>query len=247
MFSHLSLECVLLLLLLLLTRSLEVAYTVELGQNAQLPCTYQPDSSGALVPVCWGKGACPMFNCPNVLLRTDERDVTYTTSGRYQLQRDFHKGDVSLTITHVTLGDSGTYCCRVQFPGLMNDGKFNVELVITPSKVTPAPTAQREGTAALPRMLTTRGRGSGNSRGTGGSLWLVSEFRGCRMWKRWIEQCKSRGMRSRCIPKMVFRMRKVETHLCWQPGLGFWVSHKLAMSPGPRSFTSLISASSSKK
>ncbi|XP_005376279.1 PREDICTED: hepatitis A virus cellular receptor 2 isoform X2 [Chinchilla lanigera] len=160
MFSRLSFECVLLLLLLLLTRSSEEAHVVELGQDAQLPCTYRLPTPGHLVPVCWGKGACPVLDCWNVVLRTDERDVTFRISSRYMLQRDFSKGDVSLTIVNVTLDDSGTYCCRVQYPGPMNDGKFNKELVIIPLKVTPAPTAQRDWTAALPRMLTTEGNGS---------------------------------------------------------------------------------------
>ncbi|KAM6150447.1 hepatitis A virus cellular receptor 2-like [Erethizon dorsatum] len=160
MFSHLSFERVLLLLLLLLTRSLEEVNIVELGQNAQLPCTYSLPTSGGLVPVCWGKGACPVFNCKNVVLRTDERNVIYRISRRYRLQGNFSKGDVSLTIMNVTLDDSGTYCCRVQFPGPMNDDKFNMELVIRPFKVIPAPTAQGDRTATLPRMPTTEGHGS---------------------------------------------------------------------------------------
>ncbi|XP_033617490.1 hepatitis A virus cellular receptor 2 isoform X1 [Fukomys damarensis] len=160
MFSHLSFECVLLLLLLLLTGSLEAEYIVELGQNAQLPCTFHLASSGNLVPVCWGKGSCPTFDCPNVLLRTKGRRVTYRTSERYQVQSNFYEGDVSLTIKNVILGDGGTYCCRVQHPGPMNDGKFNLQLVIRPSKATPAPTARRDWTSTLPRMLTTNGHGS---------------------------------------------------------------------------------------
>ncbi|XP_023568942.1 hepatitis A virus cellular receptor 2 [Octodon degus] len=159
MFSPPSFECVLLLLLLLLTRSLEEVTTVELGQNAQLLCTYRLPASGHPVPVCWGRGACPLSDCHSVLLRTNGGSVTFRTSRRYMLQRSLYNGDVSLTITNVTLGDSGTYCCRIQFPGIMNDHKFNKHLVITPSKVTPAPTAQRDGTATLARTLTTKGHG----------------------------------------------------------------------------------------
>ncbi|XP_054344441.1 hepatitis A virus cellular receptor 2 isoform X1 [Pongo pygmaeus] len=159
MFSHLPFDCVLLLLLLLLTRSSEVKYIAEVGQNAYLPCFYTPAAPGNLVPVCWGKGACPVFECGNVVLRTDERDVNHRTSSRYWLNGDFRKGDVSLTIKNVTLADSGIYCCRIQIPGIMNDEKFNLKLVIKPAKVTPAPTLQRDFTAAFPRMLTTGGHG----------------------------------------------------------------------------------------
>uniref|UniRef100_A0A2I3T402 Hepatitis A virus cellular receptor 2 n=1 Tax=Pan troglodytes TaxID=9598 RepID=A0A2I3T402_PANTR len=133
MFSHLPFDCVLLLLLLLLTRSSEVEYRAEVGQNAYLPCLYTPAAPGNLVPVCWGKGACPVFKCGNVVLSTDERDVNYRTS-RYWLNGDFRKGDVSLTIENVTLADSGIYCCRIQIPGLMNDEKFNLKLVIKPAE-----------------------------------------------------------------------------------------------------------------
>ncbi|XP_077636880.1 hepatitis A virus cellular receptor 2 [Crocuta crocuta] len=159
MVSQLSFDCVL-LLLPLLTGSLEGAYVVEAGQNAVLPCTYSATTPEDLVPVCWGKGFCPMFECYDTLLSTDGRNLKYQTSNRYQLKRNFHKGDVSLTIENVTLADSGTYCCRIQFPGPMNDKKSNLELVIKPAKVTPARPTRRDFTTAFPRMLTTKGYGS---------------------------------------------------------------------------------------
>ncbi|KAF0873448.1 HAVR2 protein, partial [Crocuta crocuta] len=148
--------------------SLEGAYVVEAGQNAVLPCTYSATTPEDLVPVCWGKGFCPMFECYDTLLSTDGRNLKYQTSNRYQLKRNFHKGDVSLTIENVTLADSGTYCCRIQFPGPMNDKKSNLELVIKPAKVTPARPTRRDFTTAFPRMLTTKGYGSGNY--TGGQI-----------------------------------------------------------------------------
>ncbi|KAM5298292.1 hepatitis A virus cellular receptor 2 homolog [Ctenodactylus gundi] len=165
MFPHLPFDCVLRLLLLLLllpglTRSLERSYIVEVGQDASLPCSYAPSTPGTLVPVCWGRQSCPLFGCGDLLLSIDERKMVVQKSRRYQLQGNFHTGDVSLTIVNVTLADSGTYCCRVQFPGLMNDGKFNLKLVIIQAKVVTPPTTQRDFTTAFPRIPTTEGRGS---------------------------------------------------------------------------------------
>lgn len=66
-----------------------------------------------------------------MVLRTDKMNVTYRKSSRYQLKGNFYKGDMSLTIENVTLADSGTYCCRIQFPGLMNDEKLELKLSIS--------------------------------------------------------------------------------------------------------------------
>ncbi|XP_019509537.1 PREDICTED: hepatitis A virus cellular receptor 2 isoform X2 [Hipposideros armiger] len=129
MFSHLSFDCVL-LWLLLLTRSLKGSYVVEVGQNAYLPCNYSPANSQNLVPVCWGKGSCPLFECQSLVLSTDGRNLKYQQSSRYQLKGAIQRGDVSLTIENVTLSDSGTYCCRIQFPGPMNDKKLDLKLDI---------------------------------------------------------------------------------------------------------------------
>ncbi|XP_074169941.1 hepatitis A virus cellular receptor 2 isoform X2 [Rhinolophus sinicus] len=159
MLSHLSFDCVL-LWLLLLTRSLEGSYVVEVGQNAYLPCTYTPTSSENLVPVCWGRGSCPLSKCLSLVLRTNGRDVDYQKAGRYQLKGNIHRGDVSLTIQNVTSADSGTYCCRIEFPGLLNDKKLDLTLDVKEARVTPAWTPWSNFTPAVPRLLTTEGHGS---------------------------------------------------------------------------------------
>ncbi|XP_027461730.1 hepatitis A virus cellular receptor 2 [Zalophus californianus] len=159
MVSPLCFDCVL-VWLLVLTGSLEGVYVAEVGQNADIPCTYSPTTSDDLVPVCWGRGPCPLFECHSMVLSTDGKNLKYQTSNRYQLKRNIHKGDVSLTIENVTKTDSGTYCCRIQFPGPMNDKKLNVELFIKPAKVTSARTPWKDFTAAFPRMLTTKGHGA---------------------------------------------------------------------------------------
>lgn len=110
--------------------SLEGSYIAEVGQNAYLPCTYSPTNPENLVPVCWGKGYCPLSECHSKVLSTNGGDLNYQLSSRYQLKGNIRKGDVSLTIENVTLADSGTYCCRIQFPGLWNDKKLNLKLDI---------------------------------------------------------------------------------------------------------------------
>lgn len=116
--------------------SLEGVYIVEVGQNADLPCSYSPATPENLVPVCWGKGHCPVFECYRMLISTNGRSLKKQLSSRYQLKGNFHEGDVSLTIKNVTFADSGIYCCRIQFPGLMNDKKSHLELVIKPGEWT---------------------------------------------------------------------------------------------------------------
>ncbi|XP_069849999.1 hepatitis A virus cellular receptor 2 isoform X2 [Dipodomys merriami] len=148
MLAHLSSDCGL-LLLLLLTRSVEGTYTAQVGQDAHLPCSYTPATPGNLVPVCWGRGSCPAFSCYSGVLNTDEKTVSYRKSSRYQLKGAFHRGDVSLTIVNVTLADSGIYCCRVQIPGPMNDEKFNLELVIQPAETQTLPTLHDENTTQI--------------------------------------------------------------------------------------------------
>ncbi|KAM7333296.1 hypothetical protein ACRRTK_006616 [Alexandromys fortis] len=179
MVSHLTFNGVLLLFLLLLARSLEDAFIVEVGKNAYLPCNYSITAYGTPVPVCWGKGPCPFSHCgANNVLSTDERNVTCQKSRRYQLKGNFLKGDVSLTIENVTLADGGTYCCRVKFPGLGNDKKVNLELDIRPAKFAPAVPARGYPTPTSPRTLTTKGDGSGRDTllDSHCSSWIVNYF-----------------------------------------------------------------------
>lgn len=75
-----------------------------------------------------------MFECHGLVVSTDGKNLKYQISSRYRLTGHLYKGDVSLTIENVTLADGGTYCCRIQFPGLMNDKKTNLELVIKPGE-----------------------------------------------------------------------------------------------------------------
>uniref|UniRef100_A0A671FIE8 Hepatitis A virus cellular receptor 2 n=1 Tax=Rhinolophus ferrumequinum TaxID=59479 RepID=A0A671FIE8_RHIFE len=155
-------HCLVLLSLSLYSGSLEGSFVVEVGQNAYLPCSYSPTSSENLVPVCWGRGSCPLSKCPSLVLSTNGRDVEYQKASRYQLNGNIHRGDVSLTIQNVTSADSGTYCCRIEFPGLLNDKKLDLMLDIKEARVTPAWTPWRDFTPAVPRLLTTEGHGSGN-------------------------------------------------------------------------------------
>lgn len=121
-------HCLVLLSLSLYSGSLEGSYVVEVGQNAYLPCSYTPTSPENPVPVCWGRGSCPLSKCLSLVLSTNGRDVEYQKASRYQLKGNIHRGDVSLTIQNVTSADSGTYCCRIEFPGILNDQKLDLKL-----------------------------------------------------------------------------------------------------------------------
>ncbi|XP_040604427.1 hepatitis A virus cellular receptor 2 isoform X2 [Mesocricetus auratus] len=186
MFSHLTFNCVLLLLLLLLARSLEDTFIVEVGKNAYLPCNYPIPSSGIPVPVCWGRGPCPWSRCGSGVLSTDERNVTYQKSRRYQLRGSFLKGDVSLTIENVTVDDRGTYCCRVEFPGLGNDKKLDLKLDIIQAKFSPPASAHGDPATTSPRTLTTEGDGTETQ--TLGTLYDKN-----RTISTWVDDMKDSG------------------------------------------------------
>ncbi|XP_073423855.1 hepatitis A virus cellular receptor 2 homolog isoform X2 [Dendrobates tinctorius] len=115
--------CVLVILGILATGPVAPAalvVTVSLNGTTVLPCTY----TGETTTMCWGRGRCPNSWCNNEIIRTDGRRVTGRKSDRYQLLGNISQGDVSLTITGATKEDEGTYCCRVEIPGLFNDKKI---------------------------------------------------------------------------------------------------------------------------
>uniref|UniRef100_A0A8C6N5Y2 Hepatitis A virus cellular receptor 2 n=1 Tax=Mus spicilegus TaxID=10103 RepID=A0A8C6N5Y2_MUSSI len=123
---------------------------------------------------------CVLLLLQLLLARSLEDGYKVEKSSRYQLKGDLNKGDVTLIIKNVTLADHGTYCCRIQFPGLMNDKKLELKLEITKAaKVTPAQTAHGDSTTASPRTQTTERNGSEtqtlvtlhNNNGTKMSTW----------------------------------------------------------------------------
>ncbi|XP_069824265.1 polymeric immunoglobulin receptor-like [Dendropsophus ebraccatus] len=93
-----------------------------------LPCKYSVEEGPR--EVCWGKGSCPIYGCKNELLTTDGTSVTWAESSRYKLLENITTGDVSLTISGLTKDQEGTYCCRVQIPGVFNDVKHEIKLEI---------------------------------------------------------------------------------------------------------------------
>lgn len=100
------------------------------GQNVTLVCTY--DATTKQLHACWGRGWIPALGCNQQLISTDGHKINKGTrvSNRYQLLGRLDKGDVSLTILNITKADSGQYGCRVEKPGLFNDEKHHISLVV---------------------------------------------------------------------------------------------------------------------
>ncbi|XP_066445514.1 polymeric immunoglobulin receptor-like [Eleutherodactylus coqui] len=96
------------------------------GDSITLPCTY--NVSEGTSPVCWGKDTCPISRCTNSIVWTDGEAVSWTMSEKYKLIGNIKTGDVSLTIKRLTKEDEGTYCCRVEIPGLFNDKTKEISL-----------------------------------------------------------------------------------------------------------------------
>ncbi|XP_044515786.1 hepatitis A virus cellular receptor 2 [Gracilinanus agilis] len=114
----------------------EGIFTAKVGQTILLPCSYDVKPRNKPVPICWGRGICPLRQCGEVVLRTDGWKVTYKKEERYQLKGDRHQGNVSLTIENVGEADRGPYCCRIEFTGLFNDQKTSLDLVVKPVETT---------------------------------------------------------------------------------------------------------------
>ncbi|XP_027741398.1 T-cell immunoglobulin and mucin domain-containing protein 4-like isoform X2 [Empidonax traillii] len=100
------------------------------GQSVRLPCDYRVTPRTGVSDVCWGRGSCPNSKCKKTILETHGSRVRFRKSWRYDLQGSISTGDVSLTIGMVEAGDAGLYCCRVEIPGLFNDIKKNIQLVV---------------------------------------------------------------------------------------------------------------------
>ncbi|CAN0449981.1 unnamed protein product [Rangifer tarandus platyrhynchus] len=121
------------------------------GQSVRLPCHY----NGEVTSMCWGRGACPWLNCGTNIIWTDGYRVTYRRDGRYQLNGNIGRRDVSLTINNAALSDSGLYCCRVEKRGWFNDIKTTLELRVNPATTNPTTTTPRTTTTTRKTTITT--------------------------------------------------------------------------------------------
>lgn len=83
------------------------------------------------------RGDIPNLGCGNEIIASDGDKAVRQTSQRYQLDGELQEGDASLTIHNTTLKDSGRYGCRVHVPGLFNDEKIAIDLVIMNGRYPP--------------------------------------------------------------------------------------------------------------
>ncbi|XP_002194795.4 hepatitis A virus cellular receptor 1 homolog isoform X1 [Taeniopygia guttata] len=127
-------------LLVLLTGSTvsELIVIGEVGQNITVPCHYTVWNTNSITSMCWGRDRCPSSKCSQPIIWTDGWRVTEQHSSRYQLKGDLQKGDVSLTIVDAREADSGTYCCRVEIPGLFNDQLINHKVMVKKARISTA-------------------------------------------------------------------------------------------------------------
>ncbi|NWV72674.1 HAVR1 protein, partial [Dasyornis broadbenti] len=136
----LSSVCVNWILLVLFTgrTGSELVVIGEVGQDITVPCYYSVQSRRDITSMCWGRDRCPSSKCSQPIIWTDGWRVTEQHSSRYQLKGDLQNGDVTLTIVNAREADSGTYCCRVELPGLFNDLLSNHKVVIKKAMISTA-------------------------------------------------------------------------------------------------------------
>ncbi|XP_045359727.1 hepatitis A virus cellular receptor 1 isoform X4 [Leopardus geoffroyi] len=116
------------------------------GLSATLSCTYS--TAKGVTTMCWGRGACPVSQCSDVIIWTNGSHVTFQKHPRYKLKGNLLEGNVSLTIENVAQTDSGLYCCRVEHSGWFNDMKLTLSLEIKPAtSSSPVQTAETQPTA----------------------------------------------------------------------------------------------------
>ncbi|XP_051903171.1 T-cell immunoglobulin and mucin domain-containing protein 4-like isoform X1 [Hippocampus zosterae] len=70
-----------------------------------------------------------MNGCSPQIAETNGESVT-EESDRYKLLGRLEDGNVSLTILNARVEDAGVYSCRVHVPGIFNDEKHSIELII---------------------------------------------------------------------------------------------------------------------
>nr|BAJ61043.2 T-cell immunoglobulin and mucin domain-containing protein 1 [Papio hamadryas] len=132
-----------------------VADSVNVDGVAGLPITLPCRYNGAITSMCWNRGTCSVFSCPDGIVWTNGTHVTYRKETRYKLLGNLSRRDVSLTIANTAVSDSGIYCCRVQHRGWFNDIKITISLKIGPPKVTTTPIVTTVPTVMTVRTSTT--------------------------------------------------------------------------------------------
>ncbi|XP_026090360.1 T-cell immunoglobulin and mucin domain-containing protein 4 isoform X5 [Carassius auratus] len=114
---------------LTISKSSDVIVQSFEGERVILPCRYDSKYHGKCA-ICWMIGDIPTMGCGNEVIGSDGDKVVRTKASRYQLEGRIKHGDVSLTILNVKKTDSGKYGCRIHVPGLFNDEKYYVHLIV---------------------------------------------------------------------------------------------------------------------
>uniref|UniRef100_A0A3Q2PEW2 T-cell immunoglobulin and mucin domain-containing protein 4 n=1 Tax=Fundulus heteroclitus TaxID=8078 RepID=A0A3Q2PEW2_FUNHE len=147
---------ILFLLILIQVSSCTIKVTGYIGQDVTLPCAYDAQSNGVL-SFCWGLGRVPRSKCADTILSSEYGEVTYRESSRYQLLSQVEQGNVSLTILNAQRSDAGIYGCRVEIPGLFNDQKSNINLIMEEERVISHEMEATDATVTTPQSPTSPG------------------------------------------------------------------------------------------